>query len=610
MVLSKKTLLVPGLILALTLVANVFTQYMSDSYIEDIFMEAASEIEMPRMKRDTSSQKLQTSKLSSVQKTTSDSEKIHNSFKIALRASKKLKANNTMAQNQTRPLKIMLRAPPRFCPFQIDVDCDGPAKYRKLDGSCNNPENPLIGKASTPFKRLLRAAYQDDVDEPRRLSVNGEPLPNPRLIALKVHDPLDAPTRISHLAVIFGQFMDHDMSFTASVGFDSAPLQCMCDSDNSDCINIPTPDEDMFTDQQCMVLTRSAASFEKFDCTLGTREQLNLLTHWLDLSQTYGNDIGQHNKLRAFRDGFLKTSSMSGFGRKEYLPHADRGKCSDESDEVLCFEAGDVRTSQNLMLVSVHTLWLREHNRIARILKRLNPTWSDEDLYQEARRINIAQYQNIIYSEWLPAIVGQDLMKQNGLEVLPSGYFMGYNKDMNPHIATEFSSAGFRFGHTLLRSQLTKNDRFLSEMSNLTLNEIMLRPVEAYKNGGLDSICRGMLVNPGTSFDTHFTDVIQNHLFETSAPDVQTKRFSLSAINIMRGRDHGIPPYNEFRQLGGLPKVNSIDDFKEFSPEARDRLKMIYRDVNDIDAYTGITSELPRSGSVVGITVSSRIEFK
>lgn len=159
----------------------------------------------------------------SVQKTSLESQKIHESFKIALKASRMLKNNNTIFSNQTQTLK--LRAPPKFCPFSFEISCDDLfLKYRQIDGSCNNPGNSLIGKTSTPFKRLLKASYEDGIEEPKRVGVDGELLPNPREIALKVHDPLDLPAKISHYGVLFGQFIDHDFAQSAATGSGFSPL--------------------------------------------------------------------------------------------------------------------------------------------------------------------------------------------------------------------------------------------------------------------------------------------------------------------------------------------------------------------------------------------------
>lgn len=83
-----------------------------------------------------------------------------------------------------------------------------------------------------------------------------------------------------------------------------------------------------------------------------------------------------------------------------------------EADEIncaicRCFLAGDQRVNENVGVAAVHTLWLREHNRLAEELANLNPQWEDETLYQEARRVVIAEIQHITYNEYLPMVLGQ-----------------------------------------------------------------------------------------------------------------------------------------------------------------------------------------------------------
>lgn len=176
-------------------------------------------------------------------KSTPDSARIHDSFMVALKVSKKL-TNNTK----------LLKSPPKFCPFSFDITCDSLAKYRQIDGSCNNLGSALIGRSSTPFKRFIKPAYDDGMNEPRKNSVDGGPLPNARLVSLIVHSPQDLPARISNMGVMFGQFIDHDFAQSAATGSGSTPLKCSCGSFNSDCVNINTPEEDEFdSDQQCMV---------------------------------------------------------------------------------------------------------------------------------------------------------------------------------------------------------------------------------------------------------------------------------------------------------------------------------------------------------------------
>lgn len=63
----------------------------------------------------------------------------------------------------------------------------------------------------------------------------------------------------------------------------------------------------------------------------------------------------------------------------------------------------------------MHTLMAREHNRIAHALSQINPHWDDETLYQEARRIVIAEIQHITYNEFLPIVLGKEVMEKFGL---------------------------------------------------------------------------------------------------------------------------------------------------------------------------------------------------
>lgn len=67
---------------------------------------------------------------------------------------------------------------------------------------------------------------------------------------------------------------------------------------------------------------------------------------------------------------------------------------------------GDIRINQNTQLTVLQVLLLREHNRIAKKLAKLNVHWNDETIYQETRKIVIGEIQHITYYEWLPILLG------------------------------------------------------------------------------------------------------------------------------------------------------------------------------------------------------------
>ena len=202
------------------------------------------------------------------------------------------------------------KAPAEFCPFARQIYCDFANPYRSLDGACNNRNHIWWGQSVTPFRRLLAPAYDDGIDAPRTRSVTGSKLPNARQIALLIDQPNKATARVSVIFAHFAQFVDHDISLTSLISDqDGKPIKCFCDRLDADCINIEVPFNDKFNkDERCMVTPRSTPSYRKFNCPLGAREQLNLLTHWLDLSQTYGNDVLMNFKLRLHMRGQLNSS--------------------------------------------------------------------------------------------------------------------------------------------------------------------------------------------------------------------------------------------------------------------------------------------------------------
>lgn len=186
------------------------------------------------------------------------------------------------------------------------------------------------------------------------------------------------------------------------------PTNCPCGSTNPNCLNIAIPTNDkVMGAQTCIQFTRSSPSFQSVDCVNQTyREQLNQLSSFLDCSQIYGSSVAISNSLRSFQKGQMLTSAL--LSSSNYLKKSATDKCSTDGNAAYkCFQAGEDRTNENLGLTSIHTLFLREHNRIALKLSTINPTWSDDTLFYETRRIIQAVYQHISYSDWIPATVGR-----------------------------------------------------------------------------------------------------------------------------------------------------------------------------------------------------------
>ena len=102
------------------------------------------------------------------------------------------------------------------------------------------------------------------------------------------------------------------------------------------------------------------------------------------------------------------------------------------------FTAGEERAREIPGLTLSHTLWVREHNRVAKLVaKTFKRDGTDEEIYQHARRIVVAEYQNIVYGQYLSEILGTDDLK-------PKAGGSKYKKTTNPAMTNEFATAAYR----------------------------------------------------------------------------------------------------------------------------------------------------------------------
>ena len=212
----------------------------------------------------------------------------------------------------------------------------------------------------------------------------------------------------------WGQLVNHDItSISASRDDDTDKTVCNSCTKSSKCLPIAINNNASCSCRSrmlrgCIEFTRSSASFGDVQCSLGKREHLNLQTSFLDGSHIYGVDQAQLETLRdrTTGRGLLAVQTKGG---RTLLPRqtAERpSDCLDFTKATKCFHAGDDRVNQNPSLMSMQTLFVREHNRIATIMSTLNPLWEDEIVFQETRRVIIAMIQHITYNEFLPILLG------------------------------------------------------------------------------------------------------------------------------------------------------------------------------------------------------------
>lgn len=304
--------------------------------------------------------------------------------------------------------------PSQMCPAAALPPCAAKSRYRNLDGSCNNLQNPLWGTANNRYGRLLTPRYADGISTPTN-SVTGQELPNARLISLIVFGEQDVPDREFSLANMqWGQIMTHDMSLTAG-GTQSRKHATRCCTDDgkligngmpSQCFPILVPKNDPAHSQtgtECMNFVRTLTDRDNNCAGIANNraaEQISVVTSYMDLSMVYGNSEQQNRPIRAFNGGRMLVENRAGNEWPPQDPNAT-ATCDVQSPQETCYLAGDMRVNQNPGLTIMQIVLLREHNRIADNLQTINSQWDDETVFQEARRINIAQYQHISYYEWV-----------------------------------------------------------------------------------------------------------------------------------------------------------------------------------------------------------------
>ncbi|GBP76895.1 Chorion peroxidase [Eumeta japonica] len=346
------------------------------------------------------------------------------------------------------------------------------------------------------------------------------------------------------------------------------------------------------------------------------REQLNQATAFIDGSTIYGPSEEKVKRLRSYSGGALRMLEIGGV---DLLPQSTDPDDSCNTAEMIskgkyCFESGDDRANENLHLTTMHLLWARQHNRLASILQKMNPDWDDETVFQESRKVVGAQMQHVTYNEFLPAILGSDVMWALNLTVETSGYTQLHDDGVDPSVANHFASSAFRFAHTLLPSLIHDVDVHSASDEYIHLRDMLFNPYMLYSAEGPRRAVQSALVTPVHSVDPHVTTELSNHLFEkpvstnTSQPAHGPCGLDLVSLNIQRGRDHGLPSYPAWREHCGFPRPKTFDDLQEiFDDQSLQRIRIIYnpvwvevtwvrhfREVDDIDLYTGALSERPR----------------
>jgi hypothetical protein len=452
---------------------------------------------------------------------------------------------------------------------------------REINGSQNNPMNPNYGAANTNFIWVTSVDYTDGISTPA-----GANRPSSRVISNMIchQDSFMANEKgLSDFVWAWGQFIDHDMMLSVSAN----PMEL---------IEITVPMCDPFFDPNCTGTVTIPLRRAEYDMNTGTsvanpRTPVNRTTAFIDASVIYGTDAFRLAWMRRYFNGKMKTSL------DDLLPYntvtGKIGAVTDPNAPPMAldggfpqryFVSGDIRANEQPTLTVIHTLFLREHNRICDEILQINPTWTDEQVFQRARKTLGALLQAVTYEEFLPAI---------GVTL---SVYAGYDLTIDPGVMNSFSGAAFRFGHSAVTGNLVRygEDNIFS-FGSVDIRTAFTNPTFLEDQGGIDPFLRGLAAQQHQFIDNKITSDLRNFLFGNPG----SGGMDLAALNIERGREKGLPHFNLLRQNFGLPPVNNFSDITT-DILLQQQLQQLYGAIDSIDAWVGLLAEDHALNSVLG----------
>ncbi|CAG4945692.1 unnamed protein product [Colias eurytheme] len=475
----------------------------------------------------------------------------------------------------------------------IDIPPCAAHEVSRVSGTCNNYKRPASGAARRPYLRLLPPEYANQHEI--RKSKDGKPLPSARTVRTSLKPTtsyLQDKNLFNVAAFHFMELIRKDVSaLNGPLDYLKKRQNCCTVAGEQDprCLPIHVQNDPYLKGIDCLNFSR-AETFQDLGCTQdAVPAQINYQTPLLDLSIIYGVDEQSMKELRSFKNGTLKLE-MRG---NRYLPANNGTDCFLYNDET-CYTIGlPKETTLDLRTTTFVIFFMREHNRLAKVLQELNPCWKDDRLFKVARQINIATASNIFLYELLPRILGYQNMLTYDLISTFAEHVSAYDEQKEPGVFAEFDIA-MRFFRTFLGGKIEKYNENYENVGEIELDESysLLKLLEV--DTKFDEISRGTFFqSAGETYDKKISNVSANQQVHDQV-----------SLDIQRGRDLGLQGYNAYRNFCGMKAAKDFYDLTDvIDGEKVEILKKLYSNVDDIDLLVGIMSENNIEGTLVGPTL-------
>ena len=306
------------------------------------------------------------------------------------------------------------------------------------------------------------------------------------------------PRGLSSWAFIMGQFADHDFTRISQV----ESSQPFCSIDMSD----------LGPSVQPLPIHRTVVAAHGVG---GCRDPIMKITPYLDLTTIYGDyvDPERASRLREYTLGRLKMTKKGYLTRDPENPNE--------------FLSGDVRATEHALLATLHTLFSSQHNKIAGAIHQASTSYSDEQLFWKARRVNVAQYQRMLYEEYLPSLLGSLYDSSAfGVDGVDAACSPSHHVSGTTIMKTEFAEVAYRFGHSQVPNSIGPYP-----LIDLFFNATRVEEI------GLEALIAAAQQTPSERVDASVVDALRNMLFGTHGLD-------LVSMNIARGRELGVSDFN------------------------------------------------------------------
>jgi peroxidase len=460
------------------------------------------------------------------------------------------------------------------------------AEDRTFDGTNNHASLSTRGAANTP---MIRFGYGSEFTNSQGGMITDAARTNARTIsnALFAQSSGVASARnLSDFAWAWGQFLSHDTDLiTTSNGSQvngTAPIAV------ADAFDPLGPNAIPFTRANFVELTPPRGS-------LSGRTPVNEVTSYIDASQVYGSDAARAAALRT--DGGTGAKLLTSNGgllplNAAGLPVENNGPIPNSE----MFLAGDIRANENPLLTSLHTVFLREHNRLVDVIAAQQPALNADEQYQLARKIVGAEIQIVTYREFLPALLGAG-------PTVPKAEAYNYISQADPSVTTAFAHAAFRLGHSMVSPELQLVDDAGSSAGEIGVRDAFFNPrILAQAPEKVELLLKGAATQVSQEVDLLMVDDLRNFLFGPPGAG----GLDLAAMNIQRGRDVGLPDYRNL----ALNRNISVSNFSSITadPSTAAALAAIYNnDINNVDAWVGMLAEDHVAGASVGKLLKAEI---